>query len=62
MLLQTIWPLNHTPHTKVYFNEFVANALGDNIGMIIFDLRGHTAVRGPKTPLGVQKWHEGVDL
>ena len=25
-------------HTKVYFNEFVANALRDNMGMIIFDL------------------------
>ena len=23
--------------TKVYFNEFVANALRDNTGMIIFD-------------------------
>ena len=28
----------HTSHTKVYFNEFVANALRDNMGMIIFDL------------------------
>ena len=32
MLLQTIWPSNHTSHTKIYFNEFVANALRDNIG------------------------------
>ena len=32
ILLQTIWPSNHTSHTKVYFNEFVANALRDNIG------------------------------
>ena len=24
--------------TKVYFNEFVANAFHDNMGMIIFDL------------------------
>ena len=32
MLLQTIWPSNHTSHTNVYFNEFVANALRDNIG------------------------------
>ena len=27
-----------TSHTKVYFNEFVANALCDNMGMIMFDL------------------------
>ena len=27
-------------HTEVYFNEFVANVLRDNMGMIIFDLRG----------------------
>ena len=32
ILLETIWPSNHTSHTKVYFNEFVANALRDNIG------------------------------
>jgi hypothetical protein len=30
-LLQTIWPSNHTSLTKVYFNEFVANVLHDNI-------------------------------
>ena len=27
-----IWPSNHTSHTKVYFNEFVANSLRDNVG------------------------------
>ena len=32
--------LVHTSHIKVYFNEFVANALRDNMGMIIFDLWG----------------------
>ena len=26
MLLETIWPSIHTSHTKVYFNEFLANA------------------------------------
>ena len=26
---------------KVYFNEFVQNSLGGNMGMIIFDLRGY---------------------
>jgi hypothetical protein len=31
ILLYTIWPSNHTSHTKVYFNEFVANALQDKI-------------------------------
>ena len=40
MLEQTIWLWNHTSHTKVYFNEFVANVLRDNIGMIIFDRHG----------------------
>ena len=37
MMLQTIWPWNHTSHTKVYFNEFVANTLHDNKGMVNFD-------------------------
>ena len=39
-LLQTTWLWNHTCHTKVYVNEFVANVLLDNMGMIIFDLWG----------------------
>ena len=29
---------NHTSHTKVYYNEFVANALRDKIGIVNFDL------------------------
>ena len=41
MVLQMIWPRNHTSHTKVYFYEFVANVLRDGIGIIICDLRGH---------------------
>ena len=41
MLKQTIWPSNHTSHTKVYFNEFVANVLRDNIGILIFDPHAH---------------------
>ena len=53
---QTIHP------TQVYFNKFVANVLRDNIGIVIFDLRGHEGYWRPKTPLGGQKWHEGVDL
>jgi hypothetical protein len=28
-------------HTKVYFNEFVANAFCDNIGIVDFNLRGY---------------------
>ena len=31
---------NHTSYRKIYFNEFVANVLCDNMGIIIFDLRG----------------------
>ena len=38
ILEQTIWLSNHTSHTEVYFNDFFANALCDNMGMIIFDL------------------------
>ena len=38
MVKQTIWPSNHKSHTKVYFNEFVANVLRDNIGIVNFDL------------------------
>ena len=34
----------------------------DNMGMVIFDLRPHEGCQRPKTPLGGQKWHEGVDL
>ena len=41
MLKQTIWTSNHTSHTKLYFNEFVANVLRDNIGIVVFDLRGY---------------------
>ena len=62
ILKQTIWPWNHTSHTKVYFNEFVANVLRGNIGIVNFDLWGHGGCWRPKTPLGGQKWHEGVNL
>ena len=62
MLKQTIWPSNYTSHTKVYFNEFVANVVHDDIGIVIFDLRGHGGCKRPKTSLRGQKYHEGVDL
>ena len=32
-----IWP-NHISHKKVYFNEVVANALRDDIGIVNFGL------------------------
>jgi hypothetical protein len=41
MVQQTIWPRNHTSHIKVYFNEVFANVLRDDIGIVMFDLRGH---------------------
>ena len=50
-----IWPRNHTSHTKVYFNEFVANVLRDDIGIVVFDLRGHG---GQKHPSGAKKGME----
>ena len=31
---------NHTSYRKVYFNEFVQNYWGCDMGMIIFDLHG----------------------
>ena len=31
----------HSYPKKVYFNEFVANALRDNIGIVNFELRGY---------------------
>ena len=39
-LQQMIWLWNqpYIPQKKVYFNEFVANALRDMMGMIVFDL------------------------
>ena len=33
MVKQTIWQSNRASHTKIDFNEFVANALCDNIGL-----------------------------
>ena len=62
MVQQSIWPRNYTSNKKFYFNEFVANVLQDVIGIVIFDLRGHGGCQRPKTPLGGQNYHEGVDL
>ena len=41
ILKQMIWPWNHTSHTKIFFIKFVANALRDKIGIVIFDLQPH---------------------
>ena len=49
ILKHQIWPSNHTSHTKVYFNDFVLNVLCDNMGMIIFVLRGCGGCQRPKT-------------
>ena len=38
ILKQMIWPPTHRSHTKVYFNEVVANALRDNIDIVNFGL------------------------
>ena len=62
MVKQTIWQSNRASHTKLYFNEFVANVLRDDIGIVILDLRGHAGCWRPKPTPGEQKWHEGVDL
>ena len=44
-----IWLRNHTSHTKVYFNEFVANVLRDNIGIEVMEVVG-----GQKRPSEVK--------
>jgi hypothetical protein len=36
--------------------------LRDNIGIVIFELRGHGGCQRPKTPLGGQRLYEVVDL
>ena len=40
---------NHTSYRKFYFYEFFANVLRDNMGRIIFDLRGCGGCQRPKT-------------
>ena len=46
---RTIWLRNYISHTKVYFNEFEANALHDNMGVIIFDNQGCGVCQRPNT-------------
>ena len=48
MVKQTIWQSNRASHTKLYFNEFVANVLRDNMGMIILTSKVVEAVRDQK--------------
>ena len=40
---------NHTSYRKIYFNEFVANVLNDNMDIIIFDNQGCGDCQRPKT-------------
>ena len=47
----------YIPHNGVF-----ANVLRDNLGIVYFDLQGHGGCWRPKTPLGGQKRHVGVDL
>ena len=49
ILLETIRLWNHTSHTKVYSNEFVANVLRDKIGIVVIDLWGYGGCQRPKT-------------
>ena len=39
MVKQTIWQSNQPSHTKLYFNEVVANALRGNIGIRVIQVR-----------------------
>ena len=55
ILLQTIWPSNHLSHTKVYFNEFVANALRDNIGSKKI-LHFLAILKNPGSRFSLRKW------
>ena len=48
MLEQTIWQSNHASQTKLYFNEFVANVLRDNIGIVFLTSEVMEAFRGQK--------------
>ena len=52
MLQQTASRPNYTSFINLYFNEFIANVLRDNIGIIIFDLHG-----GCLRPNTIQRLH-----
>ena len=51
----------YIPH-KSLLQWICCKVLRDTIGIAIFDLRGHGGCWRSKTPLGDQKWHEGIDL
>ena len=40
ILKKTVSRPNHISYRKVYFNEFVQNSLGCDMGLIIFDCHG----------------------
>jgi hypothetical protein len=44
------------------FFSLQATAVDRCVGMVIFDLQPHEGCLRQKTPLGGQKWHEGVAL
>ena len=50
------WLWNHTSHTKVYFIEYIANVLRDDMGMIIIDLWGCGDCYRPKI------WYVGAQF
>ena len=50
---------NHTSYRKVYFNEFVQNSLGCNMGVIIYVNEVLEAIRGKKLYSDGKKKHEG---
>ena len=48
--------------TQKFASMNFANTLRDNMSVVIFDFQSHEGCYWPKTHLGGQKWHEGVDL
>ena len=62
MLIKAASRLNHTSYRKFHTEEFVQNSMCCNMDMHIFNLQGYRGRQRPKTPLRLQKWHEGVNL
>ena len=52
----------HPTQKSTLMNLLQMSCVIRNIGIVIFDFRGHGGCWRPKTPLGGQKRHEGVDL
>ena len=60
MVQQTIWPRNHTSHTKVYFNEFVANVLRDDMGSK--KIQPPTSKKGPFFQKKKSNWDLDLEI